>query len=298
MIRCSRSAGKAKQVESQEMRYVSHVTIAIYSYVPVGYLYSNLTHLLISHLTFLNRNFHPFLAARASILFLLVAFSPRSVSALDSAMAVNMPQTNNFQIGMTVDRQFRTGYASPFTKASMEAFEAEWERQEWEQRGTFTMTTDIVSNIHEFREALDIDSSLSVSFMEFSVCWTVSEYTYTVSIRVMVHCTQADAHLNFAKENVVCEMDVAVIMRALAEGKKKQMDVSGINLLEMDTTEAANLDDYLKRYGVYVIVGFEYGGEILFQSTHTSSSKEDTLAVEAGLEYEMHQIIAHVYVRV
>ena len=84
-------------------------------------------------------------------IFLLMALNPRWVSAdaQNSVMTINMMQSNNWQIGTTLDGMFRSGYPSPFTADSMAAFEAAWHGEEDEQQGTFSMTTDIVSTVDE-----------------------------------------------------------------------------------------------------------------------------------------------------
>ena len=41
----------------------------------------------------------------------------------------------------------------------------------------------------------------------------------------------------------------------------------------------------LRRHGSYLVVGLDYGGEIMFTSTSTVRNKEDKKAVTGGLSY-------------
>ena len=97
--------------------------------------------------------------------------------------------------------------------------------------------------------------------------------------------------MKFAKENIQCEMDVSVLIKAYASGKKQQMSSSDLDLLVLQDTQVADLVEFEKMYGTYLIVGFEYGGEILFQSTHSAETYEDKMAIEAGLRYEISQAL-------
>jgi len=197
-------------------------------------------------------------------MMLCAALDLRWAGADTSIMTVNMPSSNNWQIGMTLDGMFRSGLPSPFTAASMQSFESAWEDlDEWDASGTFVMKTDIVSSLTDSVETMDIQGALEISWLMFS----------------------GDAHLSFAKDNIQCESDVSVIISASAAGRKKQLGLSDTNVLELEEDQMALLDleSFLKMYGSYVIVGFEYGGEILFKSTHSAKSSEDKMAIEGGL---------------
>ena len=202
-------------------------------------------------------------------MMLCAALDLRWAGADTSIMTVNMPSSNNWQIGMTLDGMFRSGLPSPFTAASMQSFESAWEDlDEWDASGTFVMKTDIVSSLSDSVETMDIKGALEISWLMFS----------------------GDAHLSFAKDNIQCESDVSVIISASAAGRKKQLGLSDTNVLELEEDQMASLDleSFLKMYGSYVIVGFEYGGEILFKSTHSAKSSEDKVAIEGGLAYVIH----------
>ena len=104
-------------------------------------------------------------------MFLFSALNPRWVSAAEtSVMVVNMPASNNWQIGTTLDGMFRPGLPSPFTNRSMTKFEEAWNNlDEWEQQGYFTMKSSVVSSQSDFVEMMDVGGSLSISWMMLSV---------------------------------------------------------------------------------------------------------------------------------
>ena len=91
--------------------------------------------------------------------------------------------------------------------------------------------------------------------------------------------------MSFAKNNVDSELDVSLIVRANSYGRKGQMKMSDTNKLRLKETTADDVDEFQELYGSYLIVGFEYGGEIMFESTHSVRTKEDKLKVAGGLSY-------------
>ena len=93
--------------------------------------------------------------------------------------------------------------------------------------------------------------------------------------------------MEFAKNNIDSALDVSLIVKANSYGRKGQMDMSETGKLQLKETTAADLEEFEELYGSYLIVGFEYGGEIMFQSTHSVRSKEDKLKVAGGLSYVM-----------
>merc|ERR1712087_871113 len=138
----------------------------------------------------------------------------RAFSSVDrTVMTINMAESNNWVIGTTLDTMFNSGLPSPFTEDSFEAFQAVWDNKtEWLQLGTWTMTSDIVSSQSDAVETLDIDGSLSLSYMAIS----------------------GDAHMSFASENVQSASDVSVIIKAAARGKRQQMNIA-------ETTSLSNI---------------------------------------------------------
>merc|ERR1719433_2608518 len=99
------------------------------------------------------------------------------------------------------------------------------------------MNYEIVTTQEEKMRAMNIDASLSVTYMKFS----------------------ADAHMSFAKSNIDCSSDVSVIVKASATGSKFQMGIEDMNILELDDSKALDMGEFTKLYGEYVIIGFEYG---------------------------------------
>ena len=91
--------------------------------------------------------------------------------------------------------------------------------------------------------------------------------------------------MEFAKNNVDSALDVSLIVKANSYGRKGQMGMSETNKLKLKETTAADLEEFQEQYGEYLIVGFEYGGEIMFSSTHSVRDSEDKLKVAGGLSY-------------
>ena len=93
--------------------------------------------------------------------------------------------------------------------------------------------------------------------------------------------------MDFARKSVSSDSDVSFIMRASSTGRRKQLAMSEYNKLELRDSAKTEvlLDSFLRTYGDYVIVGFIYGGEILFEATNTARSLEDKMDVEAGMGY-------------
>merc|ERR1719295_2349080 len=61
------------------------------------------------------------------------------------------------------------------------------------------------------------------------------------------------------------------------------MTMRQTNKLRLKETTAEDLDEFTEMYGSYLVVGFEYGGEIMYTSTHSVRSQEDKLKVAGGL---------------
>ena len=100
-------------------------------------------------------------------------------------------------------------------------------------------------------------------------------------------CEQGDAHMRFLKDNVQSDTDVSVLVRASSAGKKKQMTLADTNLLKLKETEfkEGQLKEFEEMYGTYVVVGYLYAGEILFESKYSASNSEDKNAITGGLSY-------------
>jgi len=189
-----------------------------------------------------------------------VLLNPRFVAS--DVTFVNIPEGNNWVIGTTLNEFFESTTANPFTTSSWAEFQAAWEsKDEWLSLGTFDMDWDIVTSQEKANEFLEISGSLEVSFTMFS----------------------GDAHMTYAKETVMSSSDVSVIIKAQSAGRKQQMSIAETNMLELDVSGTGGLDEFKSLYGTYMIVGFEYGGEIIFTSTHSAKNSEDQQAIEGGL---------------
>ena len=81
------------------------------------------------------------------------------------ATTVAMPLKSNWVIGTTLD----SGKPSPFTRESIEEMEKAFKTTVIEEYGEYEAVTKLVSNNREKMEALGIDTSLSVSYMGFTV---------------------------------------------------------------------------------------------------------------------------------
>ena len=94
--------------------------------------------------------------------------------------------------------------------------------------------------------------------------------------------------MDFARKTINSDSDVSFVMRASSEGGRKQLSSSEYNKLQLlDSVKQSNLliDDFLRMYGEYVIVGFIYGGEILFEATNTAKGEKDKMEIEAAMGY-------------
>ena len=106
-------------------------------------------------------------------MFLILSLSAVTVISGDE-MVVNMPTSNNWEIGMTMDLNFVGGKPSPFTADSFAVFQADWEQKkengDYDASGTFEMTTRLVQSQEDKMEALGVEASLETSFAMYSVC--------------------------------------------------------------------------------------------------------------------------------
>ena len=189
-------------------------------------------------------------------------------------------------VGMTLDSFLRSGMPSPFTAESLAAFQDKWESKDFQTVGSFSMQSDVVTSMDEKIEMLDMGGSLSVSYLMFSVCAQVHCPSCCMGIySECIWCGQGDAHMNFLSENVQSDTDVSVLVRASSAGKKKQMTLADTNLLKLKETTLTTVEEFEEMYGMYVVVGYLYAGEILFESTYSASNSEDKTAIEGGLSY-------------
>ena len=91
--------------------------------------------------------------------------------------------------------------------------------------------------------------------------------------------------MSYLDENVVSDLDVSVMVRAFSEGKKKQLTVSELNVLQLKDTSIETLEEFEKVYGEYLITGFMYGGEVVFEQILSATNSTDKMDIAGGLGF-------------
>eukprot|EP01084_Bolivina_argentea_P180522 311888_1 len=183
----------------------------------------------------------------------------------------------DYGIGSALDISFKPR-RNPFTTESHKIYGSTFEQrknsEEEEknydiQQGKWYSKTVLTTDSTEVRKALGIEGSLALSYGPIS----------------------GDAKVKFAKKNARSSLDVTFLITATQKGRTITNSTDDINKLELAKSikdqikinEKYTIQDFKKEYGEYYIIGFEYGGEIIFQSTYSTESTEDKLAVEGAL---------------
>ena len=92
--------------------------------------------------------------------------------------------------------------------------------------------------------------------------------------------------MDFARKTVNSDSDISFVLRASSAGKRKQLTLSEYNKLQLrDSVKDMLIEDFLREYGEYVIVGLIYGREILFEYTNTAKGLTDKMDIEAAMGY-------------
>ena len=91
--------------------------------------------------------------------------------------------------------------------------------------------------------------------------------------------------MKYMSENVASETEVSVMLKASSGGQKYQLSQRATNLLKLKDNSPATLSQFNEAYGDYLIVGWIYGGAILYESKYSAQSSSDKMEVEAGLWY-------------
>ena len=98
-----------------------------------------------------------------------------SQSFARTVTTVNVPVgASNWLIGTTLNPFFESGFASPFTRESRQAFMDAWDQVragDAVTQGKFTFTSDFVSSMEEKASLLEISASLEETYMAYSVCF-------------------------------------------------------------------------------------------------------------------------------
>ena len=92
------------------------------------------------------------------------------------ATTVNVPEdgASNWLIGTTLNTFYKSGFPSPFTTESRDAFDDAWAAVKEEDPvtpGEFTFTSEFISSMEEKAESLEMSSSLKATYMAYSVCF-------------------------------------------------------------------------------------------------------------------------------
>ena len=91
--------------------------------------------------------------------------------------------------------------------------------------------------------------------------------------------------MSYTNEHVEGETDVSVMLRAISGGRKYELGIEDTNVLKLKDNCPETLSEFNEIFGDYLIVGWLYGGEIVYESSFSSKSTEDQESLEAGLWY-------------
>eukprot|EP01083_Nonionella_stella_P082416 227465_1 len=177
----------------------------------------------------------------------------------------------DYHVGMTLDVSLNPAI-SPFTDDSQTAFLGAFEAKKAEGQGEFDMEVCLTQNQSDKADALGVKGKLAFSYGAIS----------------------ADARVAFAMDNIQGKLDLTMILRATQEGRvlKNNKELTKLELRKTVTDWITNaekpltLEQFKQKYGEYIIIGKEYGGEVLFQQTFLSSSSEDKKKIAGGLSLE------------
>eukprot|EP01084_Bolivina_argentea_P301788 520742_1 len=208
-----------------------------------------------------------------------------------------IPHRVGYELGLTLDSSFnRLSTPSPFSNDSFITFKNAWSKQNKTKEadiintstktsGKFCFTSLVSSDSTKIRKVLGISGNLSLSYGPVS----------------------GDANVEFAKTNTSSSLDVSFVVSAKQSGRIRKNGIPELNQLvldpdilnkinsdikdnnddddddETDSKKEYTINDFRQEFGEYVIVGFEYGGEIRFQSTYSTNSKNDSTKVEGSL---------------
>ena len=127
--------------------------------------------------------------------------------------------------------------------------------------------------MHHLIQIIVMDTSLDTHFVIFMVNIGYNK--------------QADAHMSYMKENIMSETDITAIVRASSAGRKWQISSADIDRLELIdiSDDIVTLADFTDVYGDYMIVGWIYGGEIVYESTYSAKNEESKQEIKAELWY-------------
>eukprot|EP01084_Bolivina_argentea_P029267 54308_1 len=134
--------------------------------------------------------------------------------------------------------------------------------------GEYGYKISLVQDEKEQLKSLDVDGKLDFSYGPVS----------------------GDASVNFAMNNSQNSLQLTFIVNARQSGRLLENDLGDRIPLKLKDSVLKKIEDpnytfdkFKKEYGSYFIVGFDYGGEILFQSKYSVNSSQNKLSVAGGL---------------
>eukprot|EP01084_Bolivina_argentea_P029266 54307_1 len=177
----------------------------------------------------------------------------------------------NWSVGNTLDIELSIkppAFSDETLLKFMESYKTKLKDYNPTDQGAYNYNFTLVQEQKNKSKALGVDGKLDFSYGPVS----------------------GDANVNFAMNNVQGSLQLTMVVRAHQEGRVLQNDLSDILPLKLRDSVKGKIKDnkytferFKKDYGSYFIVGFDYGGQILFQSTYSTKSSQDKLSVGGGL---------------
>eukprot|EP01084_Bolivina_argentea_P245496 411025_1 len=159
---------------------------------------------------------------------------------------------------------------NPFSPDTSIAFVETFNKREKPQNsGKITVYTTLVQDQTQKSKATGVGGNLDFSYGPVS----------------------GDANVQFAMDNIQGSLDLTMVVRANQAGRRIKNEIPQIESLKLRDSvlnaikndDKFTFEEFQKRYGSYLIIGHEYGGKILFESTYKTKSSEDKMSVAGGL---------------
>eukprot|EP01084_Bolivina_argentea_P026094 48481_1 len=182
------------------------------------------------------------------------------------------PIKDNILLGGTINTQFEPAQ-SPFDeKSSIDLFsEDTFNKLPFGGKGTYTSSFELVRTEKEKAKALGVSGKMNLTYGPVT----------------------GDANVKFAMNNTNGTFGLSVMYSASHEGQKRLYDMKALNALKLNDhvsdaikgTKGIPLtfDEFTQKYGRYVVIGYEYGGSILFDMQYSTKSSQDKKSVIGGL---------------
>eukprot|EP00483_Globobulimina_turgida_P013669 UN13695 len=170
---------------------------------------------------------------------------------------------------------------SPFTDDSMSAFIDSFKSNEETNKnhgndGQFSLSFTLCKDNKEVCEALGVRGRLQVTYGPVG----------------------GDAELAFAKENANGTFDSSLIVKAIHKGRVIKTELQERNKLQLRANILKQIqpnnsgqisytfDDFTNDYGSYLIIGYEYGGKIIHNTTFKTRSMKDKISFNGKLSVQ------------